>query len=77
MGHRGSKIGFSGINRHGFFMKIMFSMSVCVKNVTLDRFLQIFEKTLKILKNQKSSKTHVRSKIEISSFFDFQFFDNF
>ena len=44
MGHRGSKIGFSGINRDGFFMKITFPMSVCVKNITFDQFLKILEK---------------------------------
>ena len=44
MGRRGSKIGFSGINLDGFFMKITFSRSVCVRNVTFDRFLKIFKK---------------------------------
>ena len=50
MGHRGSKIGFSGINRDGFFMKITFPSSVCVKNITFDRFLKIFEKYQKMSK---------------------------
>ena len=36
IGHRGSKIGFSGINRDGFHMKITFPRSVCVKNITFD-----------------------------------------
>ena len=57
MGHRGSKIGFSGINRDGFFMKITFPRSVCVKNITFDRFLKIFEKSLKNVKNYIFSKS--------------------
>ena len=50
MGHRGSKIGFSGINLDCFFMKITFPRSVCVKNITFDWFLKIFEKKSKIVK---------------------------
>ena len=42
MGHRGLKIVFAGLNRDGFFMKIMFPRSVCVKNITFDVFLKIF-----------------------------------
>ena len=51
MGHRGSKIGFSGINRDGFFMKITFPSSVCLKNITFERFLKIFEKNENIQKH--------------------------
>ena len=61
MGHRASKIGFSGINRDGFFMKITFPRSVCVRNITFDRFLKIFKKNKKCQKNiifLKSSKNH-------------------
>ena len=54
MGHRGSKIGFSGINRDGFFMKITFPRSVCVRNITFDRFLKIFEKNRKNVENFRS-----------------------
>ena len=41
-------------------MKIMFQMSICVRNVTFDRFLKIFKKT-KNVENcivSKSSKNH-------------------
>ena len=82
MGHRGSKIGFSGINRDGFFMKITFPRSVCVKSITFDRFLKIFEQKSKIVKIaffSKSSK--IRSepvKISKSRFcLLFLFFDIF
>ena len=61
IGHRGSKIGFSGINRDGFLMKITFPRSVCVRNVTLDRFLKISEK--KIKKMSKISFFQNRQKI--------------
>ena len=51
MGHRGSKVGFSGINRDGLFMKIMFSKFVCSRNVAFDRGLKIFEHKNRIFKN--------------------------
>ena len=81
MGHRGSKIGFSGINRDGFFMKIMFSRSACVRNVTFDRVLKIFgrggkrerekEKSFfKIVKNQFEPV----KKSEYPFLFDFSIF---
>ena len=50
IGPRASKIGFSGLNRDGFFIKITFPRSVCVRSITFYRFLKIFEK-MKILKN--------------------------
>ena len=69
MGHRGSKIGFSGINRDGFFMKITFPRSVCVKNITFDRFLKIFV-FFKIVKRS----FWTGQKIKISIFVDFSIF---
>ena len=55
MGHRGLKIGSSGINRDGFFMKITFPRSVCVKNITFDRFLKIFDKLENVPKNDEKN----------------------
>ena len=60
MGHRGSKIGFSGTNLDGFFMKITFSKSVCVRNVTFDRFLKIFKKS-EIFKNMSTKLIFLKS----------------
>ena len=72
MGRRGSKIGFSGINRDGFFMKITFPMSVCVKNITFDRFLKIFKKSVKTCIFSKSSKNRSEPvKNSKSRFFNF------
>ena len=61
MGHRGSKISFSGINRDGFFMKITFPRSVCIRNATFYRFLKIFGEKTENAKQcifSKSSENH-------------------
>merc|ERR1712078_638437 len=51
MGHRGSKIGFSSIDRDGFFMKITFPRSLSVRSIAFDSFLKICTKNIK--KNKK------------------------
>ena len=61
MGHRGSKIGFSGTNLDGFFMKITFSMSVCVRKVTFGRSLKIFEKKNENFKNISDKMIFLKS----------------
>ena len=62
-------------------MKITFSMSVCVRNITFDRFSKIFEKITNVenLFFPKSSKTHVEPVKKLNSrvCLNFSIFDNF
>ena len=76
MGHRGSKIGFSGINRDGFFMKITFPRSVCLKNIFFARFLKIFEKMARVAFSQNRQKI-VLNRSKNQNLYCFLFFYTF
>ena len=52
MGRRGSKIDDNGMKWHHFLVKKLMVTSFLVKNITFDQFLNIFEKSQKIEKNQ-------------------------